>query len=172
MRRIHIVGRRNHGKTALIVDLLGEFRRRGIQVGSIKHSAHRHELDPPGKDSYRHREAGANPAGIISCNLMAVFVPRSPSDDCYARLDPMFAEVAASFSQIAGLVSTTTEAAREIELSTKQQSTAVEQVNLAIASVAQATRESEASSGQTLQTASQLAEMSRGLARLVQKEAA
>jgi methyl-accepting chemotaxis protein len=83
-----------------------------------------------------------------------------------------FAEVAASFSHIAGLVATTTEAAREIELSTKQQSTAVEQVNLAIASVAQATRESEASSGQTLQTASQLAEMSRGLARLVQKNAA
>jgi methyl-accepting chemotaxis protein len=83
-----------------------------------------------------------------------------------------FAEVAAAFTHIAGLVATTTEAAREIELSTKQQSTAVEQVNLAIASVAQATRESEASSGQTLQTASQLAEMSRGLARLVQRNAA
>ena len=83
-----------------------------------------------------------------------------------------FAEVAASFAHIAGLVSTTTEAAREIELSTKQQATAVEQVNLAIANVAQATRESEASSGQTLQTASQLADMSRGLARLVQRDAA
>jgi methyl-accepting chemotaxis protein len=83
-----------------------------------------------------------------------------------------FAEVAASFSHIAGLVGTTTEVAREIELSTKQQATAVEQVNLAIANVAQATRESEASSGETLQTASQLAEMSRGLARLVQRNAA
>lgn len=92
MRRIHIVGRRNHGKTTLIVDLLGEFRRRGIRAGSIKHSAHRHELDPPGKDSYRHREAGADPAGIVSRNLMAVFVPRSAGDDCYARLDPMFAD--------------------------------------------------------------------------------
>ena len=83
-----------------------------------------------------------------------------------------FSEVASSFAQIAGLVATTTEAAREIELSTKQQATAVEQVNLAIANVAQATRESEATSGQTLQTASQLAEMSRGLARLVQRDAA
>ncbi len=92
MRRIHIVGRRNHGKTTLIADLLEELCRRGIRVGSIKHSAHRHELDPPGKDSYRHREAGANPAGIISGNLMAVFVPRSPRDDCYARLGPMFAD--------------------------------------------------------------------------------
>ncbi len=83
-----------------------------------------------------------------------------------------FGEVAATFAHIAGLVSTTTEAAREIELSTKQQSTAVEQVNFAISNVAQATREAEASSDQTLQTASQLADMSRGLARLVQRKAA
>jgi methyl-accepting chemotaxis protein len=83
-----------------------------------------------------------------------------------------FAEVAAALAHIARLVGTTTEAAREIELSTKQQATAVEQVNLAIANVAQATRESEASSGQTLQTASQLASMSRDLARLVQSRAA
>lgn len=83
-----------------------------------------------------------------------------------------FGEVTALFRQIATLVSTTTEAAREIELSTKQQSTAVEQVNLAITNTAQATRETEASSGQTLQTASQLAGLSRELLRLVQPQAA
>ncbi|WP_242342424.1 methyl-accepting chemotaxis protein [Anaeromyxobacter terrae] len=80
-----------------------------------------------------------------------------------------FAELAAAFSQIARLVGSTTDSAREIELSTKQQATAVEQVNEAIANVAQATREAEASSGQSLQTASELATMSRDLARLVQK---
>lgn len=78
-----------------------------------------------------------------------------------------FTEVATSFRQIAKLVQTTTEAAREIELSTKQQSTAVEQVNLAIANVAQATKENEVSSSQTLQTASQLASLSRELTLLV-----
>ncbi|BDG08802.1 HAMP domain-containing methyl-accepting chemotaxis protein [Anaeromyxobacter paludicola] len=83
-----------------------------------------------------------------------------------------FSEVASAFGQIARLVGTTTDAAREIELSTKQQTTAVEQVNLAIANVAQATREAEASSGQTLQTASQLAGMSTALARLVQSREA
>jgi methyl-accepting chemotaxis protein len=83
-----------------------------------------------------------------------------------------FSEVAAAFSQIVRLVGTTTDAAREIELSTKQQSTAVEQVNVAIANVAQATREAEASSGEALQTASQLATMSRDLSRLVQARAA
>ena len=79
-----------------------------------------------------------------------------------------FTEVTAAFGQIARLVTTTTDAAREIELSTKQQTSAVEQVNAAIASVAQATREAEASSGQALETASLLANMSTDLARLVQ----
>jgi CHASE3 domain sensor protein len=83
-----------------------------------------------------------------------------------------FGHVAASFRQIAGLVTTTTEAAREIELSTKQQMTAVEQVNVAIANVAQASKETEASSGQTLQTASQLAGLSQNLLRLVRPQAA
>jgi methyl-accepting chemotaxis protein len=78
-----------------------------------------------------------------------------------------FSEVAVAFAEIAGLVSTTTEAAREIELSTKQQSTAVEQVNVAITSAAQATKETEASSGQTLQTAVELSALSHALLRIV-----
>ena len=65
------------------------------------------------------------------------------------------------------LVGTATEAAREIELSTKQQTTAVEQVNVAITSVAQAAKETETSAGQTLLTVSQLAELSRSLLRIV-----
>lgn len=81
-----------------------------------------------------------------------------------------FNDVAAAFRQITGLVSTTTDAGREIELSTKQQTTAVEQVNVAIASVAQATKENEASSGQTLATASQLAQLSTELTRLVRTQ--
>lgn len=82
-----------------------------------------------------------------------------------------FDDVASVFVQIASLVTTTTEAAREIELSTKQQTTAVEQVKAAIADVAQATKEMEASSGQTLQTSSQLLGLSRNLAQLVRLEA-
>jgi CHASE3 domain sensor protein len=83
-----------------------------------------------------------------------------------------FGEVATAFRAIAQLVATTTEAAREIELSTKQQSTAVEQVNLAISNVAQAAKESEASTGQTLQTATQLATLSRELLQLVKSSRA
>jgi CHASE3 domain sensor protein len=92
----------------------------------------------------------------------------SKSVDAGAR---EFSEVAAAFADIARLVSTTTEAAREIELSTKQQATAVEQVNVAITSAAQATKETEASSGQTLQTAVELTTLSRALLRIVHPQA-
>jgi methyl-accepting chemotaxis protein len=84
----------------------------------------------------------------------------------------LFGDVTTSFKQVADLVLTTTDAAREIQLSTKQQATAVEQVNIAIANTAQASRETEASSGQTLQTASQLAGLSKDLLRLVQAQSA
>jgi CHASE3 domain sensor protein len=79
-----------------------------------------------------------------------------------------FDDVATTFKQIAALVTTTTDAAREIELSTKQQSTAVEQVNVAIASVTQASVETEASAGQTLQTVAQMAALSKDLMRIIQ----
>jgi methyl-accepting chemotaxis protein len=79
-----------------------------------------------------------------------------------------FGDVASAFKQIAGLVATTTDAAREIELSTKQQSTAVEQVNVAIANVTQASVETETSAGQTLQTVSQMAMLSKDLLRIIQ----
>jgi len=83
-----------------------------------------------------------------------------------------FSEVQSSFRQISGQVGTTTEAAREIELSTKQQASAVEQVNIAITNVASASKESEVSTGQTLRTASELASLSRDLLRIVETQRA
>lgn len=82
-----------------------------------------------------------------------------------------FSEVAIAFRQIVSLVSTTTEATRAIELTTKQQSTAVSQVNIAVSNVAQAARETEVSSSQTLQTATELTNLSRDLMRLIQPKA-
>lgn len=83
-----------------------------------------------------------------------------------------FSEVSVVFQEILRQVETTTQAAREIELSTKQQTTAVEQVNEAINNVAQAAKESEVSSNQTLQTATELTNLSRELSRLVHSQAA
>ena len=81
-----------------------------------------------------------------------------------------FGDVAAAFGRIAGLVESTTDAARVIEHSTTQQTSAVEQVNVAIAATAQATRESETSSGQTFNTARELASVSLELLRMVQTD--
>lgn len=89
MNRIHIVGRKNHGKTTLIVELLHELRGRGVRVGSIKHSSHAHELDTPGKDSHRHRQAGAEPASIVTPESIGVFLPR-PTMSVYDLLEPLY----------------------------------------------------------------------------------
>ncbi|MGI5242551.1 methyl-accepting chemotaxis protein [Dactylosporangium sp. CA-139066] len=78
-----------------------------------------------------------------------------------------FNAVTASFQQIADLVASTTESAREIELSTKQQTTAVEQVNVAVTDTARVTQESESSAVQTRQTAAHLTGLSSSLLRLV-----
>lgn len=92
---VHVVGRRNHGKTTLLAAVIGELRRRGVAVGAIKHSGHAHELDRPGKDTYRHREAGATPAAIVTPAHVAVFAPRAADEkSCYARLAPLYRDCA------------------------------------------------------------------------------
>jgi CHASE3 domain sensor protein len=101
--------------------------------------------------------------GAVNTTVMATETGSKTVDDGTKQ----FGAVAESLREIADLVATTAEAAREIELSTKQQTTAVEQVNVAIVSVAQATRQTEASSNETRQTATQLAVLSRDLLRLV-----
>jgi methyl-accepting chemotaxis protein len=78
-----------------------------------------------------------------------------------------FGAVADSFREIAAQLASTTDAAREIELSTKQQASAVEQINVGVRAVAQTTRETEASASQTRQTAAQLAALSSHLLRMV-----
>jgi len=79
MRRLHIVGRKNSGKTTFIVELVRYFTSSGLRIGTIKHTHHQHELDTPGKDSHRHREAGAQVVGILSRAMSAVFLPLSTS---------------------------------------------------------------------------------------------
>lgn len=94
MNRIHLIGRKNHGKTQLVTELVEEFALRGLRVGTIKHTHHDHELDTPGKDSHRHRTAGAVMVGILSRNMSAVFVPSQQiraGDDRYAMLSSIFA---------------------------------------------------------------------------------
>ena len=91
--RLHVVGRRNSGKTTLVCELVRVLTDRGFRVATIKHTHHNHELDTPGKDSWQHRESGAVGVGILSPHMMAAFVPseRSGQDsDGYKQLAEMF----------------------------------------------------------------------------------
>jgi molybdopterin-guanine dinucleotide biosynthesis protein B len=93
MKRIHIVGRKNHGKTTLIVDLVSHLKEQGYQVGTIKHTHHYHCLDTPGKDSFQHRDAGADVVGILSPGTHAAFwTPTSASQASYDAFEPLFAD--------------------------------------------------------------------------------
>ena len=69
---ISFVGRHNSGKTTLIERVIAELVSRGHDVGSIKHHHHTNfEIDHPGKDSFRHRAAGASETVIASPTLLA-----------------------------------------------------------------------------------------------------
>jgi len=89
---LHVIGRRNHGKTRLVVDLVRELRRRGISVGTFKHSSHHHPVDRPGKDSWLHREAGAEPAAFSSTAGIGVYLNVGDGDPL-DRVLPLYADV-------------------------------------------------------------------------------
>ena len=55
-----VVGWKNAGKTGLMERLVAEFVRRGVTVSTVKHAHHAFDVDQPGKDSHRHRVAGAS----------------------------------------------------------------------------------------------------------------
>ena len=96
LNRIHIIGRKNSGKTTLVAELVRCLTDRGMRVGTIKHTHHRHELDVPGKDSYKHRAAGAHAVAILSPGMTAVFRPtgEEPVEAQYERVAPLFADCA------------------------------------------------------------------------------
>ena len=54
------------GKTTLLTQLIPLLKQQGIRVGLIKHSHHNFQIDKPGKDSFRLREAGATPVMLVS----------------------------------------------------------------------------------------------------------
>jgi molybdopterin-guanine dinucleotide biosynthesis protein MobB len=73
MVELSVVGARNSGKTAVIEGLVGHLVGRGFRVATIKHTSHSHRFDTPGKDSHRHRQAGAGLTVAVSDEEVAVF---------------------------------------------------------------------------------------------------
>ncbi|MGQ2907197.1 MAG: molybdopterin-guanine dinucleotide biosynthesis protein B [Aliihoeflea sp.] len=92
-RVIGITGWKNSGKTTLTERLVAEFVARGRKVSTIKHAHHAFDIDQPGTDSFRHREAGAGEVAIVSGDRWALMHElrgeSQPSlDDVLARLSP------------------------------------------------------------------------------------
>src|SRR4030067_2090083 len=69
---ISIVGKSDSGKTTLIEKLVPELTRRGYRIATVKHDVHGFEVDQEGKDSWRHKRAGAHTVIISSPNKVAL----------------------------------------------------------------------------------------------------
>lgn len=63
---VQVVGASGSGKTTLIEGLIPRLRAHGLRVGSVKHAHHGFEMDRPGKDSWRHAQAGAEAVAAVS----------------------------------------------------------------------------------------------------------
>jgi molybdopterin-guanine dinucleotide biosynthesis protein B len=94
MKTFGLLGWSGSGKTTLVVKLLPELRRRGFTVSTIKHTHHKVDVDRPGKDSFRHREAGAKEVVLVSSARWALLhelddEPEPGVEDLIARMTPV-----------------------------------------------------------------------------------
>lgn len=69
---ISFVGRSNVGKTTHLEKVIAEIKRRGYKLATIKHDVHGFDIDIPGKDTWRHGQAGADSVVISSPNKIAI----------------------------------------------------------------------------------------------------
>ena len=72
MNVVAFAGYSGSGKTTLVESLIPVFRQRGLRVSVVKHAHHSFDIDQPGKDTYRHREAGAFEVVVASSNRLAL----------------------------------------------------------------------------------------------------
>jgi molybdopterin-guanine dinucleotide biosynthesis protein MobB len=75
---ICLIGTSNSGKTTLLIRLIGILKQRGFRVGTIKHHPHLFDIDQKGKDSWRHRQAGAD-ATVITAPSQTAFIRKTDS---------------------------------------------------------------------------------------------
>ena len=73
MKTFGIIGWKNSGKTTLTCRLIENLKARGLKVSSIKHTHHDVEFDQEGKDSFKHRKAGADEVMLVSRHRWALF---------------------------------------------------------------------------------------------------
>ena len=69
---VSIVGKSNSGKTTLLEKIIADLVHRGYRVATIKHNRHGFNIDHEGKDSYRHKKAGAHTTVVSSPHQLAL----------------------------------------------------------------------------------------------------
>lgn len=93
MRVYGVIGWQNAGKTTLMEQLVAQIIGRGFRVSTVKHVHHDVDLDQPGKDTYRHRAAGAHEVVLASAQRFAILHehrgPEPSLSDVLARLAPV-----------------------------------------------------------------------------------
>jgi molybdopterin-guanine dinucleotide biosynthesis protein B len=94
MKVIGLAGWSGAGKTTLLARLIPELTGRGVSVSTVKHAHHAFDIDQPGKDSHRHREAGAREVLIASARRWALVhelraEPEPGLPDLLERLAPV-----------------------------------------------------------------------------------
>ena len=90
---IGVTGFKNSGKTTLVERLVAELTGRGLRISTVKHAHHTFDIDHKGRDSFRHRKAGAREVAVVSRNQWAVIRDMhdesEPSlEDIMSRLQP------------------------------------------------------------------------------------
>jgi molybdopterin-guanine dinucleotide biosynthesis protein MobB len=83
---LSVVGRKNSGKTTLVVALAAELKRRGRRVATLKHGHHAFETDEPGRDSWRHFHEGQAEATIMAGTGKVALVMRVDGEPDPERL--------------------------------------------------------------------------------------
>jgi molybdopterin-guanine dinucleotide biosynthesis protein B len=89
-----ITGWKNSGKTTLTEKLVAELVRRGWKVSTVKHAHHDFDIDKPGADSFRHRQAGATEVAIVSGRRWALMHELRGEDE--PTLDAILSRLAPS----------------------------------------------------------------------------
>ena len=94
MRIFGLAGWSGSGKTTLLTAVIPQLAARGIAVSTIKHAHHEFDIDRPGKDSWRHREAGAGEVMVASARRWAIMhelrgAPEPALEELVARMSPV-----------------------------------------------------------------------------------
>lgn len=89
---IGVAGFKNAGKTTLVEKLVTELTRRGHRISTVKHAHHSFDIDHEGRDSFRHRKAGASEVAVVSRHRWAVI--HELRDEADPSLDDILAKLA------------------------------------------------------------------------------